>query len=277
MSLEERFWSKVDKGKPDECWEWQAATVNGYGRINIDHKSCIASRVAVKLDGRDPEGHNVLHQCDNPPCVNPSHLYLGNQKENAKDMVERGRAKFGEKGSNAKLTDDQVQEINNKLHEGLSNKEIADNYPISQETVSDIRCGVSWTHVDVNNPYHKSYEPESSRDKFSTEDVKEIKARLKAGQKPKTIAKKFDVDASTVSRIKHGYNYEDVQPADIDKSELEFAQKQGSKLSESAVREIKQKLKEGDLYQKEIAEQYGISRTMITQISNGKRWESVEV
>jgi len=279
MSLEERFWSKVDKGKPEECWEWQG-TRKEYDYGIFQHNkdwSRLAHRISVRLEGQGPANSNVLHNCDNPPCVNPNHLYLGDQQDNMDDAVERNRVNFGEEGSNAKLTQEQVQEINDKLHEGLGNSEIAEDYPVSFETISDIRCGVSWTHVDVENPYHKTYKPESPRDKLSIEDVRQIKGELEAGQKPKTIAEKFDVDASTVSRIKHGYNYENVEAEDIDKSDLEFAEKQGSKLSKSEVRQIKQKIKEGDLYQKEIAEQHGVSRTMITQISNGKRWESVEV
>ena len=90
----ERFWSKVDKS--GECWEWTAATNStGYGQFLWNKSPRLAHRVAWMLhteaDDLLPPEDKLLHSCDNPLCVRPSHLRVGTQKDNAKDMMDRGR------------------------------------------------------------------------------------------------------------------------------------------------------------------------------------------
>jgi len=132
QSLEERFWAKVDKGEPDECWEWQAATSHGYGNISTDEeKGARAHRVAMKLEGHDIKGQYVLHHCDNKLCVNPRHLYLGDQQDNMDDAVERNKI-----GSN--LTEADARKIRQKYSEGLTQKAIAEEYGVTQPTISRI-------------------------------------------------------------------------------------------------------------------------------------------
>lgn len=106
--LEERFWEKVHRGGPDDCWPWSgASTRGGYGAINVNGKVLRAPRVAYELaHGSIPAHLHVRHACDNPPCVNPSHLSLGKPADNTADKVARGRA-----ARNTKLSDAQVQRI----------------------------------------------------------------------------------------------------------------------------------------------------------------------
>jgi hypothetical protein len=80
-TLEERFWAKVDKsGGPSACWLWTASTNKGYGQLEIDGRPEGAHRIAYKLSiGPIPNGLSVCHSCDNPPCCNPSHLFLGSK------------------------------------------------------------------------------------------------------------------------------------------------------------------------------------------------------
>lgn len=100
--IEERFWKKVSPEPNTGCWLWTGATQrNGYGVIKMDYPSkrnVAAHRFSWALvNGAIPDGMVVCHKCDNPPCVNPDHLYAGTLKDNARDMVERGRARYGMK------------------------------------------------------------------------------------------------------------------------------------------------------------------------------------
>lgn len=91
---ETRFWAKVDR--TDDCWTWTAATTgSGYGRFGHQNARggwVAAHRFAYELaNGPIPDGMFVCHKCDNPPCVNPSHLFLGTHQDNMRDMDAKGR------------------------------------------------------------------------------------------------------------------------------------------------------------------------------------------
>jgi len=91
-----RFWSKVQKGETEnDCWKWLGSTKKKYGQFYITHSDWIsAHRFSWTLHfGEIPHGMYICHSCDNPPCVNPKHLWVGTQKENIGDMIKKGRAK----------------------------------------------------------------------------------------------------------------------------------------------------------------------------------------
>lgn len=93
-----RFWSKAFQPGPDECWTWMRGTFRkGYGEFRWKGRSWLAHRVAYLLThGVLTPGLNVLHTCDNPPCVNPAHLYEGTCQQNSDDMVARNRQARGD-------------------------------------------------------------------------------------------------------------------------------------------------------------------------------------
>jgi HNH endonuclease len=115
-----RFWQKIRKSGPDDCWPWLGAlTESGYGNCypyGARVRGYRAHRIAVFLTtGTDPGDLGVIHSCDNPPCCNPAHLSAATHKENMQDMHTRGRAGdcriFAEDHGRCVLTDEQVEQI----------------------------------------------------------------------------------------------------------------------------------------------------------------------
>lgn len=158
--IDERFWEKVSKRGPDECWEWQASrNANGYGQFALGKRDsgsdvcAIASRVAWELSfGPIPPGVDVCHKCDNPPCCNPGHLFLGTQTDNTADMVNKGRMNKsnqtkGEAVHTARLSPDQVIEIRRLRDAGVSQRRVAKQFGVGQAAISNIALRKSWKHI----------------------------------------------------------------------------------------------------------------------------------
>ena len=146
-----RFWSKVDIRGPDECWEWHASRhTSGYGRFKLaSYWTVMSNRLSLVIHtGEDNLHLMALHKCDNRSCCNPHHLYWGTYSDNIRDAVERGRWRSGDQsGANngaAKLTDQQFALVVTRLKQGWSNKQIAEDLPVTHSMVSLIRCGKMW-------------------------------------------------------------------------------------------------------------------------------------
>ena len=148
MKVEERFWSKVNKGPG--CWEWQAATdQDGYGRLTVQRINLRVHTLSYIMKyGPIEKEICVLHHCDNPPCVNPEHLFLGTKKDNKHDSMKKGRnfIPIGENHGRSKLTEAQVRAI---LKDTRFNKEIAKDYGVVQSTISAIKRKQLWTYIDA--------------------------------------------------------------------------------------------------------------------------------
>jgi hypothetical protein len=152
----ERFWSKVDRRGEDECWPWTGASDGrGYGYLagTRGQQATKAHRLSYELNrGPIPDGLCVCHRCDNPSCVNPSHLFLGTRRGNNADKVRKGRQPHnrGETNPNARLTGEDAARIKEMYGGGMTQQAIADQFGISQMSVSRIVRGQSWrVPVDV--------------------------------------------------------------------------------------------------------------------------------
>ena len=139
-----RFWDKVDIRGLDDCWNWTAQIKkNGYGFFTYQRKTVKASRMAMILTGRDPAGMYVCHHCDNPKCVNPSHLFLGTPQDNVTDMINKGRFRNGSEKRRT-LTDDEVRDIRSS---SLTYSELSKLYNMSAGNLCRIRKGLRYKYV----------------------------------------------------------------------------------------------------------------------------------
>jgi len=143
------FWAKVDKRGPNECWEWTAAG-GGYGRFRAAGRSLVTSRLSYTLAFGDPPLHlDVCHTCDNPPCVNPAHLFLGTRRKNLQDCAKKNRhnAARGVAAGKAKFEPAQVYEIRRRGDAGESRKLLAEEFDVSSPAICDIIYRKSWKHL----------------------------------------------------------------------------------------------------------------------------------
>lgn len=160
-AIADRFWSKVDKsGGPDACWPWTASCRgNGYGRFKIEPRVSVATnRLAWALHNqKDPGPMLVCHSCDNPPCCNPGHLWLGTVRDNNADKIEKGRGRTGpqdgEQNGAAKLSALQVETIKAMIRAGKNNKEIAKPFGVTHQLISRIRRGKAWGDQPMQERY----------------------------------------------------------------------------------------------------------------------------
>lgn len=147
-----RFLSYIDRS--GVCWVWTGTTTRkGYGQFSLgrrDEGSDMAHRLAWEQDhGPIPEGMQVCHRCDNPPCVNPEHLFLGSAAENQYDKRRKGRAARGERnGGGGKLTADDVRTIRANLSTGATCAAEARRTGVSRTMIYAIRDRRKWNHVD---------------------------------------------------------------------------------------------------------------------------------
>lgn len=161
--LLKRFWDKVDKHAPNGCWEWTAANSGGkrpYGQffiLNPDGSRQLyqAHRVSWLIQhGSIPSSNiDLCHKCDNPKCVNPSHLFLGSRKENMEDCKRKGRnspppVRRGERANSAKLTEKDVRYIRSRPKRYGLFTELAAVFDVDTRTIENIWYRRTWKHID---------------------------------------------------------------------------------------------------------------------------------
>lgn len=141
----QRFENFVSPEPNSGCWLWDSAYVDHrYGVMWLDGRNQYAHRVSYMLHkGEIPQSSYVCHKCDNPACVNPDHLFLGDARENALDCVRKGR-RHGQT-----LTVNQVAEIKKRLLGGESRTVLAREFSTTLKVIEGIAQGAKWKHVEA--------------------------------------------------------------------------------------------------------------------------------
>lgn len=134
----------------NQCWKWKGSWGGGYPQININKRIIRGHRASYLLNISDiPSGMFVLHKCDNKECCNPEHLFLGTQKDNMRDKINKGRSNIvrGEKCSFAKLKTNDVLKIKLMIKNGILLSNISKIYNVSDTLIRKIKNNKVWKHI----------------------------------------------------------------------------------------------------------------------------------
>lgn len=153
----DRFWAGIDKSGPlykdrGPCWIWTGdRDKDGYGKITIDYIPTSVHRYSYIIHiGTIPQGLLVCHHCDNPPCANPVHLFIGTSQVNTADSTRKGRRAKGETHGRAILTEEDVLWVINNCIPGNKRRGIAAvsrKLKVSETTIRNIVNRTRWRHL----------------------------------------------------------------------------------------------------------------------------------
>lgn len=208
----ERFCAKVDKNGPTvrpelgPCWVWTAyKNRTGYGQMGVGAGTKLAHRLSFELHFGPPQ-YDVCHECDNPTCVRPEHLYDAPALKNMQDAKARGRLPYGARNGSALLDDARVVEIRAKYATGTSQLTLAREYSVSRSALADIVCGRTWRHLPGALPEgwasrvsNKGVKHPAA--KLTERNVLEIREQYTQGRSQYDIADEFGVSQTAVWAI----------------------------------------------------------------------------
>lgn len=216
------FLERVDQRGENECWEWTGyCHPKGYGQVTFYKDVWKTHRLAYeRVYGPIPGRKYVCHKCNNPPCCNPRHLYLGakgetGQKDNMEQCVRDNRIARGVNHPNCSFTDEQVQEVRHLLAADVAQCEVARRYNVTQQTIGQILFGksYSWLKSDLTPEEERNLEKVRQRGKHRsgaglTEiDVLAIRRWLKQRVGPLELARRYNVSDETIRCIKNRKSY----------------------------------------------------------------------
>jgi len=198
--LASEFWNRIKIVAPTECWIWRgkySTKPGSYGKVVVDGRIKRAHRMAWELtNGHIPNGLYVLHKCDNPPCCNPSHLFLGTDGDNLRDCYNKGRRKplAGKLNPMATLTESDVIEIRKRYSEGAKSIVLASDFGVSVNCIYRIFRGFSWRKI--GGPIQGI-----TKKRLTKEEIKQVIQMKSEGIKQTEIASKFKTSRSVISKI----------------------------------------------------------------------------
>lgn len=148
----QRFWSRVQRSGPDDCWLWTGGTGSRlrYGRMRVGKLEAYAHRLSYEMHiGAIPEGFVVMHTCDVPQCVNPAHLSVGTHADNIADRDAKGRTARGFRSNripDRKLTAEEALFIfaNQWV---ISRRKLARRFGVAYGTIQAIQTGLTYREI----------------------------------------------------------------------------------------------------------------------------------
>lgn len=205
--LKKRFFEGFDKsGDPNSCWPWiKGRDHYGYGQISSKKIKIKTHRLSwIINNGPIPEGLYVCHSCDNPPCVNPKHLWLGTHKDNMGDLVTKGLTKKGVKHWNHKLTESDIRDICKHIEAGESQRYISKIFGVANQSISKIVTGKRWNGITGYKPiFGRAKGERNGTSKLNANQVIEIFKYLNMGESQYKIADRFNVSQALIGHIKN--------------------------------------------------------------------------
>lgn len=202
----ERFNANYDVDTVTGCWNWTGYRMpTGYGSFWLD-RPIAASRAAwILLRGPVADDVEVCHHCDNPPCVNPDHLFIGTHRDNMLDCFGKGyrRVPKGEDYSSTKLTAEQVREIRRSP---LRHSELAHKFHVEAGTIRRTRLGENWAHLPMGT-WKKPTRRSPPWAKLTDDNVREI---LRSPLTGVELARVFKVSMAVISLIRLRRSYKHI-------------------------------------------------------------------
>lgn len=292
----DKFWSRVAiTANPKECWDWQRRKDSfGYGEFDVKQKKYKAHRIAYFLATKvDPGQLCVLHHCDRPSCTNFSHLFIGTDADNIRDMWAKGRhakpvdfwrgrvAPKGEDNPASKLSESQVYEIVNLYSGGKETlKSLAKKYNVTFHTVHKVVTGKNWKYLNIglNKEQSKSVISENCSGKLTVDDVKKIKTHpYTSWAVVKELAKEYNVVPATIHFILIGKTWKHVLLSDEKGSPYYLHCRPTPKINDTIALNIRKEYGVGNTTSRKLAAKFNVDKKTIMDIVHFKTWKHVKV
>ena len=263
-SLEPRFWSKVDKLDQHECWYWKASIdINGYGQFLVNkgqlgNKTTTmakAHRVAWMLTHGDiPKGMYLCHTCDMPSCVNPTHLFLGTQKDNMQDCVAKKRHGYGTVGLPLVYTVEKRKRIFEAYKNGTRIEDITDRFGISRSHLLRLlkQSKIPLRDQHVNNRKLTSIQVQQIRELYAIGNISQYE-----------LAARFKVTPTNIGCIILGKSWPEMPLYNHPKRKVRATLTQAN--------EMKELWATGTVTLKELAQRFQFGKTTVWDLLNDVR------